>query len=573
MRITRWHLAMSCATGVLACADTSTFDQHPAGAPEEPIEAVPDGLTTKLIRHAVSIPDEYIVVMNNPTTARTSQHHGPDLDANIDRLATAHHASVTQRYGAAFAGFSATMSEQDALALAEDPAVAYVEENALYQVSATTQTGAPWGLDRIDQISLPLDGSYTQLGQGEGATIFVIDSGVRGAHNEFVGRMKPGYAGVNDGALTGDCHGHGTHVAGIAAGSTFGVAKRASIVPVRVLDCAGVGANDVIIAGINWVIQNHGPMSVANMSVSGPASPALNEAARNAVAAGVTMVIAAGNENHDASLNSPASEPLAITVGATDVNDVRSTFSNYGTLVDLSAPGTDILSAGIASNTSTLVLSGTSMAAPHVAGVVAAYLATHPTTTPAQIQDLLTQKAIPGKITNPTGSPNLLLNASFIDTTPPLGTIRSPANNAEVPPDFTVSIEAADANLASVTLTVDSLLIGTKGAPPFEFEVSGLAAGRHQLTVVTTDLAALTSSSTSTVTVTSGDEDDGAGGGNNGSGGTMPDDGEPGPVVSAGCSAGGPPSGLLWVLAMLSAMLPRRRGRVRKLSIRPSVLG
>ncbi|MGE0550867.1 MAG: S8 family serine peptidase [Kofleriaceae bacterium] len=560
MRFTRRLALASCATSLLACADISSPDQEPDVIPDHELEPAKDARPSKLIRHAESIPGEYIVVMKDRVNARSSHDHIADLDAIIDRLATTHRASIARRYSAALFGFSATMTDVDALALADDPDVAFVEENSIYRAGATTQTGATWGLDRIDQISLPLDASYTQLGQGEGATIYVIDTGIRGAHDEFVGRMKPGYAGVNDGALTGDCHGHGTHVAGTAAGATYGVAKKASIVPVRVLDCAGVGANDVIIAGINWMIQNHGPMSVGNMSVSGAASLALNQAARNAIAAGITMVIAAGNENRDASLNSPASEPLAITVGATDRNDVRSTFSNYGSLVDLSAPGTDIMSAGIASNQATLLLSGTSMATPHVSGVVAAYLATHPTTTPAQMQELLKQKAIPGKITNPTGSPNLLLNASFIDTTPPRGVITSPADHAKVPPDFIVSVEAIDDNLTTVTLSVDGLLIGTKGMPPFDFEVTGLSDGPHDLTVVVGDLAALTSSSTSSVTVASGSGGNGGGTeSGNGTGSDPSDEGDEPPSVTAGCAAGPQTSGFLWALAMLGPLLRRWR--------------
>ena len=270
---------------------------------------------------------------------------------------------------------------------------------------------ASWGLDRIDQRTLPLDGNITRRVNGLGVTAYIIDTGIYAGHSEFVGRVATGYTAVNDGNGTNDCQGHGTHVSGTVAGTSFGVAPMATLVPVRVLDCAGSGSTAGVIAGIDWMIANHaaGVPAVANMSLGGGASPALNDAVARAVADGIVMAVAAGNENADACGVSPASEPLAITVGATEANDARAYYSNYGTCVDIFAPGSAIVSAATSSPTASRTLSGTSMATPHVTGAAALLLGANPSMTPAAVASALSLNATPNVVTDPVGSVNLLL--------------------------------------------------------------------------------------------------------------------------------------------------------------------
>jgi MYXO-CTERM domain-containing protein len=517
------------------------------------------GPSVKFLRNATAIPGEYIVVFKQTPSAKISTSQAVAIEAQIDSLATKHNAKVTSRYTAALVGFAAKMSEADALALAEDPSVSFVEENGKMYASAIQQTGATWGLDRVDQASLPLDQKFVQLGQGEGATIYIIDTGIRGTHTEFTGRMLTGFTAIADGNGTTDCNGHGSHVAGTTAGTTWGIAKKAKLVPVRVLGCDGSGTNQGVIDGINFVAGRATPQAVANMSLGGAASAAVDQAISNAVTAGTVMAVAAGNENADACGVSPARAPLAITVGATAINDSRSVFSNFGTCVDLSAPGTDITSAWMASDTDTKTISGTSMATPHVAGAIAAYRAANPTATPAQVAIAITGKSFAGKITDVKGSPNLLLNTRFVDGTAPVSAIMSPADGASVSSSFTVSVSATDANLVSVQLTVDGAVVDTKTAAPFEFQVTGLQKGAHTLSVTSKDFAELTTTTTSTVTVTGAGNGNGNGNGNGpgtGQGGTGDDGADD--DLSGGCSTSGAAGGPLLLLGLF-ALIRRRR--------------
>ncbi len=277
------------------------------------------------------------------------------------------------------------------------PGVLTVEPNSTVH---TAQANPPWGLDRTDQRNLPLDSSYTFSSTGAGVTAYVIDTGIRTSHTDFGGRASSGFDAI-DGGPADDCHGHGTHVSGTIGGATYGIAKAVTLVAVRVLDCNGSGTNAQVISGINWAIGNHaaGQPAVANMSLGGAANAALDTAIRNLVADGVSVSVAAGNETADACTKSPARVAEAITVAASDINDVMASFSNGGTCVDLFAPGVNVLSAWMGSDTATNTISGTSMSSPHVAGAAARYLQGNPGASPASVATALNNGATAGKIT------------------------------------------------------------------------------------------------------------------------------------------------------------------------------
>ena len=295
-----------------------------------------------------------------------------------------------------------------------------------------------WGLDRIDQRALPLNGTVSRATTGSGVTAYVIDTGVLSTHTEFGGRVVGGYSSVSDGNGTEDCNGHGTHVAGTIGGSNYGVAPSVAIVPVRVLDCNGSGSTSAVIAGIDWVVAHHiaGTPAVANMSLGGGRSSALDIAVQNGVRDGVVFVVAAGNSNANACQTSPAGEPLAVTVGSTTSADARSSFSNYGSCLDVFAPGSSILSAWFTSTTATNTISGTSMASPHVAGVAALGLGIAPDSSVQQISDWITSTATRDALANiGAGSPNLLaysrLSASAPQASSPSTTV--PPTSTTIP--------------------------------------------------------------------------------------------------------------------------------------------
>ncbi|MDH7515398.1 MAG: S8 family serine peptidase [Bacteroidota bacterium] len=337
-----------------------------------------------------------------------------------DRLVAEHGGKVLFKYRHAIRGFAATLPPQAVDAIRRNPMVAYVEPDGIATAWGDQTNPPSWGLDRIDQRTLPLDQHYFYLQDGSGVTVYIIDTGIRPDHVEFYGRVLTGYDFVDNDNDANDCNGHGTHVAGTVAGTNVGVAKNARLVPVRVLDCTGSGYYSWIIAGIDWVTSTHNGPSVANMSLGGSYSQALNDAVNNSVGSGVVYTVAAGNEHKNACGYSPASAADAITVAATTSTDARASYSNYGTCVDIFAPGSSITSATYTSTTSYATWSGTSMAAPHVAGVAALYLAAYPNLTPGDVTDAILNSATIGVLTNiGTGSPNRLLYSLITPLPPP----------------------------------------------------------------------------------------------------------------------------------------------------------
>jgi Tol biopolymer transport system component len=353
-------------------------------------------------RHERVVPGSYIVVLKDDVAAGR-------VRALAEQLSQAHGGQLTATYRHALKGFSAQLGERAAEALSRHPLVAYVEEDAVVELAAT-QTNAPWGLDRIDQRDLPLSDTYTYANSGAGAHVYVIDSGIRTTHEEFEGRAGVAFDNVGDGQNGEDCFGHGTHVASVVGGKTYGAAKGAQLHAVRVFNCSNTSTLTKVIGGIDFVTSDHQTPAVAVLSLSTTASSSLDTAVGNSISAGVTYAVAAGNNNIDAGTRSPSRVSAAITVGATDAADVRATFSNFGAALDLFAPGVDIEGASIFDDTSMILRSGTSMAAAHAAGVAARYLSANQGEAPATVSEALTSNATLNRVSNEgTGSPDRLL--------------------------------------------------------------------------------------------------------------------------------------------------------------------
>ena len=381
------------------------------------------GLAVALVGH-LGVPIAFAQVADPPATYKSSapkripgryivvfKDHVMDTDSEADKVIRGRGGVRHLTFSHGLKGFVATLSDAALAGVRNEPNVDYVEQDQVATINATENLPpGGWGLDRIDQVDRPLDSLYQYSSTGKGVNAFIIDTGIRASHQDFAGRVLPGYSAIADANGTNDCNGHGTHVAGTVGGTTWGVAKGVKLIPVRVLDCSGSGAYSGVIAGIDWVANSPLRPAVANLSLGGGASAALDAAIAGAVSKGVNVVVAAGNNNVDACNYSPSRAPSVITVGATTSSDTRASYSNYGSCLDIFAPGSSILSAWNTSDVATNTISGTSMASPHVAGVVALVLEAKPTASPSAVTSFLTTSASLNKLSSiGTNSPNRLV--------------------------------------------------------------------------------------------------------------------------------------------------------------------
>jgi aqualysin 1 len=396
--VTRFASAFAMAGVLAACAEAPT-----TSSPVQSDLAPQDAPAYSAGVAAQQIPGRFIVTLRAGSDARgVAREHGvaPDFV-----------------YGTVLNGFAGSISDAARAGLLRDARVERIEQDGI-ATTQTTQSGATWGLDRTDQRGLPLSTTYSYTNTGAGVNAYIIDTGIRTAHNQFGGRAVKGYDAVTSGGSAEDCNGHGTHVAGTVGGSTYGIAKSVKLFAVRVLDCGGSGSWSGVIAGMDWVAANRVKPAVANMSLGGGASTSVDDALRRLIASGVTVGVAAGNGNRggrqqDACNFSPARVSEAITVGATDKTDTKTSWSNYGPCVDIFAAGSGITSAWYTSNTATNTISGTSMATPHVVGVAALYLQSNTSASPAAVASALRGNATSGVVKNSYTTNPLLLFSNY----------------------------------------------------------------------------------------------------------------------------------------------------------------
>ena len=432
---------------------------------------------------------------------------GPSVPEVASALGLRYGGRPTRRFERVFKGFVIQATAEQARALAADSRVAYVAEDGRVELAATQQAPPSWGLDRIDQRPAGLDGAYSYGGNGAGIHVYVLDTGILSTHADFGGRVDTanGFTTIADGRGTEDCHGHGTHVAGIIGGTTYGGAKGVTLHPVRIADCTGFSAVSWLISGIEWVTANYqahqsGPASkrwkaVANISLETLSSIPLDDAVRSSIRAGITYTVAAGNRMADACTSSPARLPEAITVGASNALDQRWSYSNFGPCVDLFAPGYQIVSAFIRSNVDSLPITGTSMAAPHAAAAAALYLADHREATPDVVQIAIVDAATGGAVTAAgDGSPDLLLYAAAgadASDDPPVAYFTMSCNINRYTCSFDATRSSDDMGIGAYTWSFGDNTTAAKATARHSYPKG---PGEYPVTLTVTDTAGQTSS-------------------------------------------------------------------------------
>ena len=468
----------------------------------------------KFRKNSKPIKDQYIVVFKSDVT---------DVNATTTELNVKHYGQLKHSYENAIKGFATKMTESQAMALSQDPRVEYVEEDGVVE-EAATQTNATWGISRIDQrsYSSPPDTNYEYNSTGQGVNVYVIDTGVNLTHPDFGGRALRGINTSGDNTAIEQCNGHGTHVAGTIGSTTFGVAKNVKLYDVRVFPCWGGTATSNVIAGIDWVTRQAIKPAVANLSTGGSYSSTLDQAVKSMNNSGVTAVVAAGNGSHDACSDSPASTSVAITVGMSDERDYKVDISNYGRCVDVFAPGSAIYSTGNIPNYPAIhIMSGTSTAAPHVAGVAALYLSSNPTASTSSVHNAIVAGATPNIMGGDigSGSPNLLLYSLLSsapqppppppgpDTITPTVNITAPSNGAVIRKgNVKITTNASDASgISTIVIALDGGIIKTcydLNICTASVSASSFTPGSHTISVTATDKAATPNSGTTSINVT-----------------------------------------------------------------------
>lgn len=476
-----------CRAGIIASLLLAGCSKEPA------VSTKPDFRLTDEIRLAPMMEKQpggkyidgaYIVVLNDDVTEA-------EVDGESDRICKQRNAKKNRSFKYALKGFAVNLSALEIEEVRKDPRVKYIEQDQM-ATTVATQTGATWGLDRLDQPSLPLNQSYTYNSNGSTVDAYIFDTGIRLDHEEFTGRVSPGFDAFTSAVFANDYNGHGSHVAGTVGGTKYGVAKGIKLIAVKVLGDNGSGSFTGIIAGIDWAIVNHTTKpAVGNMSLGGTGTSAtLETAVRNAINDGIIMCLAAGNSASDASGFTPARTAEAITVGATTSTDAIASYSNFGTVVDILAPGSGITSAWYTSSTAINTISGTSMASPHVAGVAALYIENNPGSTTAQVEAALKNSAVVGAISGLTGTRagtvNQLLQSSFTPPPPPTSAPAAPAQVSPASAATGVSLTASLSWNASATATSYAVQVSTVQ------DFSSTVISRSGLTTTSSVLSSLT---------------------------------------------------------------------------------